>query len=363
MKANPSSHRPTRGFTLIELLVVIAIIAVLIALLLPAVQSAREAARRAQCVNNLKQIALACHNYESSHGCFPMGNRYIDVTSYLSTSPCSTSSWFGYSAFCYIIPFIEGNAQYNSINFSHVANAICNTTALTTKLSTYICPSDSDATPYFASNGIMAGYVQCSYGMSRGTQENIYCSWAVATRPDPNAQNPQHCNAALGNGMFGAEGVIKISAVTDGTSNTTLFGEMSRFANEPGDPFNFYSFTAVFPASYFNSSAINANEYFPQTGAFTYPRINSPNDPTGKNWQAVWGVCGTGHIIPTDWLVNCPQALTTLGEWAFRSRHPGGANFAFADGSVKFIKQSINDQAYQALGTRAGGEVVSADSY
>jgi prepilin-type processing-associated H-X9-DG protein len=105
------------------------------------------------------------------------------------------------------------------------------------------------------------------------------------------------------------------------------------------------------------------NEYFPETGAFTFPRINSPNDPTGVNWTKVWGVCGTGVGIPTDWLVNCPQALTTLGEWSFRSNHPAGVNFAFADGSVKFIKASISDLPFQALGTRAGGEVLSSDSY
>jgi prepilin-type processing-associated H-X9-DG protein len=163
--------------------------------------------------------------------------------------------------------------------------------------------------------------------------------------------------------MFGAEGVIKISGVTDGTSNTTLFGEMSRFKNEPADPYNFYEFTAVFPASDFNPNASNAKEYFPQTRAFTFPRMNSPNDPTGQAWQKVFGVCGTGYAIPTDWLINCPQALTTLGEWAFRSNHPGGCNFAFSDGSVKFIKQSVSDQVYQALGTRAQGEVISADQY
>ncbi len=363
LKSDQSGRRRF-GFTLIELLVVIAIIAVLISLLLPAVQSAREAARRAQCINNLKQIALACHNYESGQGSFPMGNRYIDVTSFFSQTPCdTTSSWFGFSAFCYIIPFLEGNAQYSAINFSQRASSITNTTALGTKLSSFICPSDSDATQFIYSNGLPSGYVQCSYGMSRGTQENIYTNWATASFPDPGAQNPQHCNAALGNGMFGAEGVVKISGVTDGTSNTTLFGEMSRFANEPADPYNFYDFTAVFPASDFNANAINKNELFPETGAFTYPRINSPNDPTGNTANSVWPGCGTSAGIPTDWFTNCPQALTGLGEWAFRSRHPGGVNFAFADGSVKFIKQSINDQAYQSLGTRAGGEVVSADSY
>jgi prepilin-type N-terminal cleavage/methylation domain-containing protein/prepilin-type processing-associated H-X9-DG protein len=354
------------GFTLIELLVVIAIIAVLIALLLPAVQSAREAARRAQCVNNLKQIALAAHNYESSQGSFPMGNRYIDLTSFYTQTPCSSaSSWFGHSAFNFMLPFLEGNASYNAVNFSLRANSIANTTGLGAKVASFICPSDLQAIPfsYAGPPPVASGYSQCSYGMSRGTQENIFCNWAVVAPPDPNAQNPSKCNAALGNGMFGAEGVVKISMVTDGTSNTTLFGEMSRFKNELGDPFNFYMFTAVFPNSDFLGGAPGSGEYFPETGAFTFPRINSPNDITGANWQNVWGVCGTKAGIPTDWLTGCPQALTTLGEWAFRSFHPGGGNFAFADGSVKFIKQTVGDITYQSLGTRAGSEVISADAY
>jgi prepilin-type N-terminal cleavage/methylation domain-containing protein/prepilin-type processing-associated H-X9-DG protein len=365
MKKGQSPVFPSRGFTLIELLVVIAIIAVLIALLLPAVQAAREAARRAQCINNLKQLALASLNYESSQGSMPMGNRYIDLTCYASSSLCNSSCWFGHSAFNFIVPFMEGTAQFNATNFSLIAQAAQNATALANKVSSFICPSDMPATPVVFSNGKPAPFAQTSYGMSRGTQENIFCNWAYTTPPDYTQQNPTHCNAALGNGMFGAEGVVKIANVTDGTSNTTLFGEMSRFRNEPGgDPFNFYTFTAVWPAYAFTSAtATNANELFPETGAFTYPRINSPNDPTGANAGKVWGVCGTGMSVPGDWLIKCPQALTTLGEWAFRSNHPGGVNFAFADGSVKFVKQTVNDQAYQALGTCAGGEVVSSDAY
>jgi prepilin-type N-terminal cleavage/methylation domain-containing protein/prepilin-type processing-associated H-X9-DG protein len=352
------------GFTLIELLVVIAIIAVLIALLLPAVQSAREAARRAQCVNNLKQIGLAAHNYESAQGCFPMGNRYIDVACvYAPSGGCSGSCWFGHSAFSFMLPFIEGNNSYNAVNYSLRAQSIGNTTAYGSKVNSFICPSDLQSTQFVYSTGQLSGFSQSSYGMARGTQENIFLNWATTAFPDSNAQNPQHCNAALGNGMFGAEGVVKISMVTDGTSNTCLFGEMSRFKNEPADTYNFWDFTAVFPASDFNSTAINSAEYFPETGAFNLPRINSPNDITGTAWQKVFGVCGTGYAIPTDWLTGCPQALTTLGEWSFRSFHPGGVNFTFADGSVKFIKQSISDITYQAIGTRAGGEVVSSDSY
>lgn len=222
MNRGSKSKPAARGFTLIELLVVIAIIAVLIALLLPAVQAAREAARRAQCVNNLKQIALACHNYESSQGSFPMGNRYIDNTSYASQSPCSGSSWFGHSAFNYILPYIEGSAQYNAVNFATVANSSRNTTSFYTKVNSFICPSDLPAPPY------SSPWAQTSYGMSRGTQENIYENWAAFGPPDPGAEQPGKCNAALGNGMFGAEASIRIAQVLDGTSNTTLWGETSR---------------------------------------------------------------------------------------------------------------------------------------
>ena len=120
MRANRGSHRPTRGFTLIELLVVIAIIAVLIALLLPAVQSAREAARRVQCTNNLKQIALACHNYESAIGSFPMGNVVLNVTADGFGAACSY--WKMYSAFAYILPYMEQGAGYNAYNFQWPGN-------------------------------------------------------------------------------------------------------------------------------------------------------------------------------------------------------------------------------------------------
>jgi prepilin-type N-terminal cleavage/methylation domain-containing protein/prepilin-type processing-associated H-X9-DG protein len=357
MKRRWGSFSPSRGFTLIELLVVIAIIAVLISLLLPAVQSAREAARRAQCVNNLKQLALAAHNYESSQGSFPMGNRYIDNTSYASTTPCDTnSSWFGHSAFGLILPFIEGGAQYSAVNYSLVGNSRRNTTAYFTLVSSYICPSDLPAPPY------TTPWAQASYGMSRGTQENVYENWAAASFPDPNAEQPGKCNAALGNGMFGAENVVKISGVTDGTSNTTLFGETSRWIDDPAKGTNWYHFTAAF-------GTVNIGGYFSgdiriETGAFTYPDINGPPDRTGQYIGAVFCGCGSGNCIPSDWLdPKCLGAVKKLGQFAFRSLHPGGVNFAFADGSVKFIKQSINTQTLMALGTRAGGEVVSADSY
>ena len=348
-----------KGFTLIELLVVIAIIAVLIALLLPAVQAAREAARRAQCINNLKQLALGSTNYESSQGCFPMGNRYIDDHSYGNPAAGScdtTNSWFGHSAFDFVLPFLEGGSQFNASNFSRVANSSANVTAYQNRVASFICPSDLPAPPGLATSFPAA---QCSYGMARGTQENIYTNWAVNSLPDPAQPQPGKCNAALGNGMFGAEDVVRVSMVIDGTSNTALFGEMCRFKDDAAFLFNFYYFTAAFGAA--SRGSTWPGDIRPQTGAFTLPRINSPPDRTGAIIGSIWPGCGTSAGIPTDWLINCPQAKT-LGQWAFRSYHAGGANFSMADGSVRFLKNSINDNAYQAVGTRAGGEVISADA-
>jgi len=336
---------------------VIAIIAVLIALLLPAVQAAREAARRAQCVNNLKQIGLASLNYESAQGCLPMGNRYIDNTSYASQTPCNGSSWFGHSAFSFILPFIEGNGQYNSTNYNWVANSSTNTTSYFNKVASYICPSDMPAPPY------TTPWAQCSYGMSRGTQENIYENWADVGPPDPNAEQPNKCNAALGNGLFGAEAAVKIAQITDGTSNTTMWGETSRYRTEVSKGVNWYYFTAAFGTANIGGYGFGG-EVVIQTGAFTYPDMNGPYDSTGQYMNQVFCGCGSGNCIPSDWLdPKCLQAVKKLGQFAFQSYHPGGCNFAFGDGSVKFLKQTIYTGTYMSLGTRAGGEVISSDQY
>ncbi len=359
---------PKRGFTLIELLVVIAIIAVLIALLLPAVQAAREAARRAQCVNNLKQLGLAAHNYESAQGAFPMGNRYIDDHSFFDPAPGSCDnpqSWFGHSAFTMMLPFVEGNASYNSVNFSQRGASVTNTTAYRAAFGFFLCPSDLPNIGIGSVPVTENASSQSSYGMARGTQENIYQNWAVVGPPDPKMEQPGKCNAALGNGMFGAEASVRIAMVTDGTSNTALFGEMSRFKDEPANMFNFWHYTAVFGAAAgrANRSGYYSGDIRPQTGAFTYPDPNAKPDKTGVYINQLFCSCGTGACIPSDWLdPKCVTAARSVGQFAFRSNHPGGVNFTMADGSVRFVKNSINNLTYQAIGTRAGGEVISADS-
>jgi len=266
-------------------------------------------------------------------------------------------SWFGHSAFGFILPFMEQGAQYSSLNYSLRANSIGNTTAYYSVVSSFICPSDLPAPPRAG-----FGFSQSSYGMSRGTQENIYENWAAASFPDPAAEQASKCNAALGNGMFGAENSVKVAMITDGTSNTTMFGELSRFKNDTATAFNFWHFTAAFGMTNFGGGYFSG-EVRPGGGAFTYPRLNALPDRTGQSQNAVFCGCGSGNCIPSDWLdPKCANAVRNLGQFGFRSNHPGGANFAMADGSVKFIKSTINDVSYMAIGTRAGGEVISADS-
>jgi prepilin-type N-terminal cleavage/methylation domain-containing protein/prepilin-type processing-associated H-X9-DG protein len=333
------------GFTLIELLVVIAIIAVLIALLLPAVQSAREAARRASCVNNLKQLALACHNYESALGTFPMGNRGFRFPSCGASYPVDS---FLHSALVFMLPYIEGNAHFNAYNFSRVFVSISNDTSERTQVSAFVCPSDL---PFTQEPPDFVPYVHSSYAMNRGRNENILVNWGNVAPPDPTAPYYQNCNGDPGDGMFGWDYAVKIPGVTDGLSNTFLIGEVSRFIDEPASPNSIGNITFEFTDDYSGKGGQ------PTGGAFVVPKLNAPPDKTG----AVWHSCFATVFYPPDWIKI--TACQNLGQYGFRSLHPGGANFAFADGSVRFIKTSIDLQTYRALGTRAGNEVISADSY
>ncbi len=334
-----------RGFTLIELLVVIAIIAALIALLLPAVQAAREAARRAQCTNNLKQLALAALNYESATGVFPMGNQGFNFPSCGANWPVDAPI---HSAFAFMLPYIESNNLYNSYNFSRVFASVSNTTAESTQLNVFTCPSDL---PFTQEPPGDVPYVQNSYATNRGRNENIAINWGNTTPPDPTAPYYQNCNGDPGDGMFGWQWAFTTSSVTDGLSNTFLFGEVSRFVNEPSSAYSIGNITWEFQDDY----SIYAGH--PTSGTFVVPRLNAPPDKTGS----VYAACFSGVWYPPDWITH--TACLSLGQYGFRSLHPGGANFAMSDGSVKFIKNSVSVTTYRALGTRAGGEVISSDSY
>ncbi len=358
-----SARRSIRpGFTLIELLVVIAIIAVLIAVLLPAVQSAREAARRAQCVNNLKQIALANLNYESVNGCFPMGNLQTNIVQDGFGNPaCTANMWW--STWVYFLPFVENSAAFNAYNliwpsYSYPQFSVSgpNWTAGTQTISLFICPSDGNSGPHPPQNSYVPT-AQNSYATNRGTYENILFNWVNGSGVA--VQYGDTCGWGGGTGMFMPMGSVRIADVTDGTSNTFLFGEASRFVNEPtGNGWMFQNVAAPWQDTTFWSTGWRITG-----GAFVVPAPNCGPDTTGN----IFNSCFTANLaLPPDWLQNAAipgGPCNSLGQWGFRSLHPGGLNFAMTDGSVKFIKNSVNLVAYRALGTRSAGEIVSSDQY
>jgi len=319
--------RSRDGFTLIELLVVIAIIAVLIALLLPAVQAARAAARRMACTNNLKQLALATHNYESALGVFPPGQMK------LTTKPPS-----GVTVFVNMLPYIEQQPLYNMWNFANCFDNLYGTTARSaTVLNALLCPADIIPTnPVQNGNTSNEWYGITSYGGNAGSQSHPF-------------------SAVTSDGIFFYTGPaapgfaqVSIAAVTDGLSNTLFYGERSHF-----DP-NYDSFAAQ-GLTFFSQTMGQWGWWASSSGGY------------GLSDVAMSTYSPINYVVPVNASSGAGGSFTTQHEYprvnAFGSLHPGGANFAMADGSVRFLKQSIAMQVYHALGTRAGGEVISADSY
>jgi prepilin-type N-terminal cleavage/methylation domain-containing protein/prepilin-type processing-associated H-X9-DG protein len=367
-----------RGFTLIELLVVIAIIAVLIALLLPAVQSAREAARRAQCTNNLKQIGIALHNYVSSNGSLPIGSIYEAMSPVDCTYANTGANPLGWSLFTLILGYVEDQTIYNATNFNlspgghnyrGVDAGASNHTSMSATVGSYVCPSDFGFTPYPYGTGAgqsTNGYSQGSYAGMVGTGDiwDWYCGCPPSTGGT--------CQGGVwpnGDGLFFNDFAVRIESITDGTSNTIAVGEFARFKNDPDQVFNEWQRAIAFLSAYSN------NTTRPQGLASSAPRINAPFAPDNLiNYGAgSWTFSPTGDVDAWCFTSNGVYALN-LGQFGFRSQHPGGANFLFADGSVHFIKETINmgnpsgtpplsKGVYRQLSTRNGGEVVSSDSY
>ncbi|MFO0889305.1 MAG: DUF1559 domain-containing protein [Isosphaeraceae bacterium] len=334
-------RRPSPGFTLIELLVVIAIIAVLIALLLPAVQSARESARRAQCVNNLKQIGIAIHNYHDANGILPLGSQQFGAWDK------SCGYWpSGHSLFTAILPYVEQGGTFNAVNFSFVANADTpqsgvfpgqvQATALQTQIATYVCPSEVSPMTYRSSYYPSS---QTSYAAVLGVKDTV--RWWI----DCPQQIPP-------DGIFGLNHGSKLSAITDGTSNTLMVGEASRFRNETEDWYNEWS------SALWWGSAIEGVSRFAAI-ATTAPRLNANLQIPDPEPTYTY----TGDV--DSWAYDPNPAVNALnaGQFGFRSQHPGGANFVFGDGSVRYLKESISPAVYRNLSTKAGGEVLSADAY
>jgi len=333
-----------RGFTLIELLVVIAIIAVLIALLLPAVQSAREAARRAQCVNNLKQIALASHNYHDQIGTFPPGG--ISMGGSNPSNWWFNGTWWGWLGL--ILPQMEQSPLYNSSNFLIANIAPANSTSYRTIVNSYLCPTDEF---YKLVDNLQGLNVPDFEGKYTGAVTNYVGNWGDMRTGNPTwdqyAGDPYRdggrlswgCNFTL-RGMFvdcsDGRGT-SIASTTDGTSNTLFIGE-----NSPD----------------YNGSLMWAN------GDGTWSSTVIP-----INWRCSLkdGQVDTDGVtcnLDTLNIIGAPHCYRNQTyNYGFKSKHPGGVNMAMADGSVRFIKQTINFRVFNALGSRAGGEVISADQY
>jgi prepilin-type N-terminal cleavage/methylation domain-containing protein/prepilin-type processing-associated H-X9-DG protein len=372
-----------RGFTLIELLVVIAIIAVLIALLLPAVQSAREAARRAQCTNNMRQLGLALHNYLTATNAVP----HVYPMLYANVRSTYSDGWGAWSPQAQLFPYLEQGPLYAAINFSlpnRYSGSQSNTSLVGTRILSFLCPSSpvakgniaccnlikSPGNNYFASVGPAITY-QSNQGPDGASTVGIfgfdYSPFVAITNPGGNQTPP-----------------ISMTDIPDGTSNTIAFGEWRtgdfncNLLTVPQDVINPVQWPGI-PTS----GGWYGKNLQPFLGWLNSCAATAPSTIThgGSNWiynmsymgiswdQGIFGYSlGNTMLPPNPQWPDC-RTCTWTGDWdcpgmyGMSSYHPGGGNIAMADGSVRFLKTSTAMQIVWALGTRAGGEVVSADSY
>jgi prepilin-type N-terminal cleavage/methylation domain-containing protein/prepilin-type processing-associated H-X9-DG protein len=316
------------GFTLVELLVAIAIIAILIGLLIPAVQAAREGARRVQCVNNLKQIGLAIHQYESSNGCIPPG--YLSGLGVGFRDP-DTGDWGpGWGWLTVLLPDVEQGNLYNSLNISLVCWDAANRTSVQFAPLVYLCPSANNSG---LTVGIMdpnqnlwqnAVFGRANYVHNVGTN-HVWSGPATVDYDDPvtGANGPMYRNSR-----------VRFAAVTDGLSNTIAAGERTPFLSDSVWP-------GVVPGSAHFSYGQFANDDWDGPGSY----VASNSGPSIYQAPAI--------IHPPNSPVGDTDEMYSL--------HPGGANILLCDGSVRFVKASISLATWAALSSRCGGEVISSD--
>jgi prepilin-type N-terminal cleavage/methylation domain-containing protein/prepilin-type processing-associated H-X9-DG protein len=353
-----------RAFTLIELLVVIAIIAVLIALLLPAVQAAREAARRAQCTNNLKQLGIALHNYESAVGSLPFGQ-----------GPASNNDW---GILSQILPHLEQAALFNAINFGNRAGTVFmdpvtpaggrfqqNRTTHNTQVNSLLCPSDADR--------LTNAHGKTNYVGNAGSLQTFYRSQIGGVWVEPNGLFGR--SEFVGDTTGRSTSVVTFRDITDGLSNTAAMSEkikgvgiatdQSTSPRDTGHPTSSIARTT-------DQAPGNQPDAFQRACRTLDPRLPStplyPTYTSGMFWHIGQPAIGRyNHVMPPNtWACGSGSigatGNSTNGAFPPQSRHPGIVNVLMADGSVRAVKDSISNNAWWAIGSRNGGEVISSDS-